>query len=95
VPKSWKHYFAARYVRRYRGTATDRRIMKAWESVPPFPHSLRRMSLLKMKPTELTRTLRSLSAYRSQLPDLFEDAAEMRRLYHSTPEKLYRLDLGN
>jgi len=95
VPKSWKHYFAARYVRRYRGTATDRRIMKAWESVPPFPHSLRRASLLEARPAEIARTLLALSAYRTQLPDLFEDAAEMRRLYPSTSEKLYRLDLGN
>jgi len=91
VPKSWKHYFAAKYVRRYRGSATDRRIIKAWESVPPFPLGLRRTSLLKAKPPELMRTLNALSAYSSQLADLFENAAEMRRLYHSAPEKLYRL----
>ena len=56
----WTRYFAATYVRRYRGTASDARIIQSWGSVPPFPHRLRKEFTLTARARELVRAVTAI-----------------------------------
>ena len=88
----WKRYFAAAYVRHYRGRTTDSRIIRAWANVPAFPpgYRLHRADRFESSPDELAVSLAAIRSYHSQLPDLFEDQAEMQALYQRLPERIYR-----
>lgn len=89
----WNRYFAAAYVRAYRGTASAGCIRQAWATVPPFPreYRLRRASAEPAQPPELARAVAAIGAYRTQMADLFADEAEMEALYRRVPERLYRV----
>jgi LmbE family N-acetylglucosaminyl deacetylase len=89
----WRRYFAATYVRRYRESATTSRIVKGWDSVAAFPREYWLMKAIQIdpRPSELARTLTALACYRSQLRDLFANDSEIKRLYETVPEKLYRI----
>jgi LmbE family N-acetylglucosaminyl deacetylase len=56
----WTRYFAATYVRRYRGTASDVEISRNWKSVPPFPLRLRKAFTWTASARELGRALAAI-----------------------------------
>jgi LmbE family N-acetylglucosaminyl deacetylase len=90
----WRRYFAATYVRRYRGTLSDGRIVRAWSGVPPFPaaYRLRKVLQVELRPAELARALAAISTYQTQMPDLFTGERERKALYGSVPETIYRAE---
>jgi LmbE family N-acetylglucosaminyl deacetylase len=87
----WRRYFADTYVRNYRGTTSDRRIIKHWAAVPPFPSKIHKAFTVETGPVELARTLAALRAYGTQMPDLFTDEAERETLYGTVAETIYAL----
>ncbi len=96
-PAFWTRYFAAAYVRHYRGRTSDAHIVRSWAGVPAFPagYRLHPVSKVSMTLAELARAMAALSAYRSQMGDLFADEAEREFLYQTTPEIIYRLTLSD
>jgi LmbE family N-acetylglucosaminyl deacetylase len=87
----WSRYFAATYVRNYRGTTTDARIVRGWSKALPFPKGFRLSKAFTVEPSaaELARSLAAIRAYRTQMPDLFANDAELEALYGSVPETLW------
>jgi len=92
----WSRYFAAAYVRNYRGSTSEDRIVRAWAKAPTFPsgYELGKTCTIECRPAECKRSLTAVRAYRTQLPDLFSDDQELEALYRSTPETIYRLTSG-
>ncbi len=92
-PRFWDGYFEASYVRTYRGRTSRARIVHGWSEAPPFKsgYRLRPEFTLQIRPGELARALPAIREYRSQLPDLFADDAELERIYRTVPETLYRI----
>jgi LmbE family N-acetylglucosaminyl deacetylase len=90
-PRFWRRYFAATYVRSYRGSTTEARIRKGWETIPAFPHRLRAALRVRVEPDEVPRTLAAIRRYRTQIPDLFAGNDELDALYAAVPETFYRI----
>ena len=90
-PKFWRRYFAATYVGSYCGGTSADRIVKGWESAPPFPreYRLRRSFTVEIRPDALACALAAIRQYRTQIPDLFAGDAEQESLYGAIPETIY------
>jgi LmbE family N-acetylglucosaminyl deacetylase len=90
----WERYFATTYVRQYRGSTTEARMIRGWQSVPSFPspHRLRLSDAIESNEGECARSLAAISAYRTEVPYLFADENECKALYESQPERIYRID---
>ncbi len=85
----WNRYFAAFYVRTYGHSTNPQRIREGWATVPAFPGPYKLHRAFQVEPHPCT--LAALSAYKSQLPDLFANDAQMEALFSSVPERLYRV----
>jgi LmbE family N-acetylglucosaminyl deacetylase len=87
----WKAYFGAPYVRAYLGGVDPGHVRLSWHRVARFPQPLEEASTLTPTAAESDTAVRAVRCYRSQVPDLFADSAEIESRYRDTPERLHRL----
>lgn len=89
----WRRYTQVAYVRNYLAGIGSATLKRGWRGVPGFPVPLRLSAELHPTRRELARTVDAIRAYKSQVPDLFRDDAELAALYSSRPERQYGITM--